>query len=120
MWVCALQDDLAERASWLLAEEEVLLMEQQAATAGQTQLPPSPPAAAAAVLANSPSSILDSINATDVNKMKVGGAGMSWRRGGGGACHDCSRVGDGHSMHLSCSSTGEGSRTMHYVVVAGC
>eukprot|EP00775_Hariotina_reticulata_P002565 gene2565-2867_t len=64
-------EDLAERASWLLAEEEVLLMEQQAATTGQTPLAPSPPATAAAGLADSPSSILDSINATDVNKMKV-------------------------------------------------
>jgi hypothetical protein len=65
---CHLQEELAERASWLLAEEEVLLMEQQQAAAGGAA------DSSAEGLAASPSSILDSITATDINKMKVRGA----------------------------------------------
>ncbi|KAF8072596.1 hypothetical protein HT031_000256 [Scenedesmus sp. PABB004] len=57
------QEELAERASWLLAEEEVLLMEQQAGKAAA--------AGGGDALAASPSSILDGLSATDVNKMKV-------------------------------------------------
>jgi hypothetical protein len=85
-----MQEELAERASWLLAEEEVLLMEQQvaagddpaaAAAAGEAE-----GAAAAAGagegpgLAEHPSSVLDGLTATDINKMKVRGGS---RRGGG-------------------------------------
>ncbi|WIA08499.1 hypothetical protein OEZ85_007934 [Tetradesmus obliquus] len=58
-------EELAERASWLLAEEEVLLMEQQQAAASGAG------AAGAEGMAASPSSILDSLTATDINKMKV-------------------------------------------------
>lgn len=61
-----MQEELAERASWLLAEEEVLLMEQQQAAASGAG------AAGAEGMAASPSSILDSLTATDINKMKVG------------------------------------------------
>jgi hypothetical protein len=60
-----LQEELAERASWLLAEEEVLLMEQQQAAASGAA------ASSSEGLAASPSSILDSLTATDINKMKV-------------------------------------------------
>jgi hypothetical protein len=67
-----LQEELAERASWLLAEEEVLLMEQQQAAASGAG------AAAAEGLAASPSSILDSLTATDINKMKVGCSTLPW------------------------------------------
>lgn len=67
------QEDLAERASWLLAEEEVLLSEQQAAGGGgagggQGGADATPGQQA---LADHPSSILDGLTATDVNKMKV-------------------------------------------------
>jgi hypothetical protein len=63
--LCHLQEELAERASWLLAEEEVLLMEQQQAAAGGAA------DGTAEGLAASPSSILDSISATEINRMKV-------------------------------------------------
>lgn len=65
-----LQEDLAERASWVLAEEEVLLMEQQAAGGGAAAATGASTAGQEA-LANSPSSILDGLTATDINKMKV-------------------------------------------------
>lgn len=69
-FLVVLQEDLAERASWVLAEEEVLLMEQQAAAGGAAAAAGDSTAGQEA-LANSPSSILDGLTATDINKMKV-------------------------------------------------
>jgi hypothetical protein len=69
------QEELAERASWLLAEEEVLLMEQQAAAGAEGGAGQGDDAAPAQqALAEHPSSILDGLTATDINKLKVRGA----------------------------------------------
>lgn len=72
-----LQEELAERASWLLAEEEVLLMEQQQAAAAAATGGGAEGAAAARdgaagdAMAAHPSAMLDTLTVTDINKMKV-------------------------------------------------
>jgi hypothetical protein len=69
------QEELIESASWALAKEEVLFSEQQAAggadAAGGDDAAGS---AASEALAQHPSSMLDGLTATDINKMKVRGA----------------------------------------------
>lgn len=80
--VCV-QEELAERASWLLAEEEVLLMEQQAAGGGEGGAGDEA-APAQQALPEHPSSILDGLTATDINKLKVRGR-CARGAGGGGA-----------------------------------
>lgn len=56
------QEELVERVSWLLAEEEQQMVEQQQQQPLEGE-----------ELPESPSSVLDTITATEINKMKVGG-----------------------------------------------
>jgi hypothetical protein len=69
---CA-QEELIESASWALAKEEVLFNEQQAAGGADAAGGDDAAAASAAseALAQHPSSMLDGLTATDINKMKV-------------------------------------------------